>query len=191
VKVSFKYVALPAIPTLPTSWSSHPVGNTSNICPLLLKPATVIRTLPVVAPEGTATTTLVLLQEVGVAAVPLNVRVLVPCVVPNPVPVIVIVVPTNPLGGDMLVMLGRTEKLAPLLDDVPTVTTTFPSLAAVGTGTTMLVELQLVGVPAVPLNVTVLDPCVAPKFDPLMVTAVPVVPKDGESAVIDGTVTAK
>jgi hypothetical protein len=36
----------------------------------------------------------------------------------------------------------------------------------------MLVGLQLVGVPAVPLNVTVLVPCVAPKFVPVIVTDV-------------------
>ena len=37
-----------------------------------------------------------------------------------------------------------------------TVTTTLPVVAPAGTGTTMLAALQLVGVAAVPLNVTVL-----------------------------------
>jgi hypothetical protein len=36
----------------------------------------------------------------------------------------------------------------------------------------MLVGPQLVGVPAVPLNFTVLVPCVAPKFVPVIVTDV-------------------
>jgi len=37
----------------------------------------------------------------------------------------------------------------------------------------MLVALQLVGVATVPLNVTVLVPCVAPKFAPVTVTDAP------------------
>jgi len=46
----------------------------------------------------------------------------------------------------------------------PTVTTRLPDVAPVGTFTVMLVALQFVAVPAlVPLNVTVLLPCVAPK----------------------------
>jgi len=50
----------------------------------------------------------------------------------------------------------------------------------------MLVALQLVAVAAVPLKVTVLVPCVAPKFVPLMVTAVPTVPVLGVRLVILG-----
>ena len=101
---------------------------------------------------------LVALQLVGVAAVPLKVTVLVPCVVPKFAPVIVIEVPTGPEVGDKVVMLGVavTVKLTPLLATPPTVTTTFPVVAPLGTGTTMLVALQLVGVAAVPLKVTVL-----------------------------------
>jgi hypothetical protein len=48
----------------------------------------------------------------------------------------------------------------------------------------MLVALQLVAVAAVPLKVTVLVPCVAPKFVPLMVTAVPTPPVLGVRLVI-------
>jgi len=76
-------------------------------------------------------------------------------------------------------MLGAgvvTVKLTPLLAAPPTVTTTFPVVAPLGTATAMLVALQLVGVPAVPLNVTVLVPCVAPKFVPVIVTEVPTGP---------------
>ena len=64
-------------------------------------------------------------------------------------------------------------KLKPLLGCPPTVTTTFPVLAPVGTGATTLVALQIVGVAIVPLNVTVLVPWVAPKFVPVIVTMVP------------------
>src|SRR6266849_608017 len=76
-------------------------------------------------------------------------------------------------------MLGATVKLDPLLATPPTVTTTFPVVAPLGTGATMLVPLQLVGVANVPLNVTVLVPWVVPKFVPVIVTDVPTVPDVG------------
>src|SRR5881397_949280 len=80
------------------------------------------------------------------------------------------------------VMLGGgtvTVKLTPLLATPPTVTTTFPVVAPLGTGTTMVVPLQLVGVAAVPLNVTVLVPCVPPKLAPVIVTDAPTNPDVG------------
>jgi len=43
----------------------------------------------------------------------------------------------------------------------------------------MLPALQLVGVAAVPLNLTVLVPCVAPKLAPAIVTDVPTNPDAG------------
>jgi hypothetical protein len=77
-----------------------------------------------------------------------------------------------------------TVKATPLLATPPTVTKTLPVVAPLGTGTTMLVALQLVGVPAVPLNVTVL--VVAPKFVPVIMTAVPTAPEVGLKLVIAG-----
>jgi hypothetical protein len=80
------------------------------------------------------------------------------------------------------VMLETTVKLAPLLLKPHTLMTTFPVVAPVGTGTVMLVALQHVGHTdpiIVPLNATVLDPCVAPKFEPEIVTVVPIAPLDG------------
>ncbi len=71
-------------------------GTTVNGDPLLASPPTVTTTLPVVAPVGTVTTMLALLQLVTVAAVPLNATVLVNCVAPKPVPVMVIDAPTAP-----------------------------------------------------------------------------------------------
>ena len=53
-------------------------GGTVKETPLLACPLTVTTTLPVVAFAGTGTAMLVALQELGVAAVPLNVTVLVP-----------------------------------------------------------------------------------------------------------------
>jgi len=74
--------------------------------------------------------------------------------------VIVIEVPTVPEVGERLVMLGAgtTVKETPLVADPPTVTTTFPVVAPLGTGATIEVALQLVGLAVVPLNVTVLLP---------------------------------
>jgi len=51
-----------------------------------------------------------------------------------------------------------TVNATPLLAAPPTVTTTLPVVAPLGTGAAMLVALQLVGVAASPLKVTVLVP---------------------------------
>ena len=51
-----------------------------------------------------------------------------------------------------------TVNVTPLLAAPATVTTTDPVVAPAGTGTAILVALQLVGVAAVPLKVTVLLP---------------------------------
>jgi len=162
---------------------------TVKLLPLLATPPTVTTTFPVAAPVGTGATMLVALQLVGVAAVPLNLTVLVPCVAPKFAPVIVTLAPTNPDVGFKLVMLGAgtaTVKLLPLLATPPTVTTTVPVVAPVGTVTTMLVALQLVAVAAVPLNVTVLVPCEAPKFAPVIVTLAPTNPEVGFKLVMLG-----
>ncbi len=164
-------------------------GTTVKLVPLLATPPTVTTRFPVVAPVGTGATMLVALQLVGVAAVPLNLTVLVPCVAPKFAPVIVTDVPTNPDVGFKLVTLGAgtvTVKLLPLLATPPTVTTILPVVAPAGTGATMLVALQLVGVAAVPLNVTVLVPCEAPKFAPVIVTLAPTNPDVGFKLVMPG-----
>jgi hypothetical protein len=68
----------------------------------------VATTFPVVAPVGTETEILVSDQHVlqGVAAVPLNVIVLVPWLVPKPEPLIVTELPIGPEVIDRPVMLG-------------------------------------------------------------------------------------
>jgi hypothetical protein len=48
----------------------------------------------------------------------------------------------------------------------------------------MVSALQLVAVAAVPLNVTVLVPCVAPKPDPAIVTEAPTAPEVGKRLVM-------
>ena len=163
---------------------------TVNATPLLATPPTVTTTLPVVAPLGTGATMLDALQFVGVAAMPLKVTVLVPWLAPKLEPAMVTEAPIAPEFGVRLMMFGGgsvTVKGTLLLAVPPTVTTTFPVVAPEGTGTTMLVALQLVGVPAVPLKVTVLVPWVAPKFEPEMVTEVPTTPDVGFKFEMFGT----
>jgi hypothetical protein len=131
------------------------------------------------------------LQLAGAAAVPLNVTVLVPCAVPKFAPAIVTEAPTSPEAGLNVEMLGAgtvTVNPAPLLLCPPTVTTTLPVVAPAGTATTMLDALQLAGAAAVPLNVTVLVPCAAPKFAPPIVTEAPTRPEAGEILVMLGPV---
>src|SRR5207244_5429095 len=121
-----------------------------------------------------------------VERVRLNVTVLEPCAGPKFVPVMETEVPTGPESGDRPEMAGATENCAPLLATPPTVTITLPVVAPLGAGTTMLVSLQLVGVAATPLNVTALDPCVAPKFVPEMVTETPTGPEAGDKLAMAG-----
>lgn len=127
-----------------------PVGGpaavvTVNDIPLLVPADVVTVTLPLVAPVGTVTTMLVELQLVGVAAIPLNVT------VPEEskfTPVMVTDVPTGPVNGFRLVIVGTlgplvTVNCTPLLDTPPTVTTMFPVVAPLGIVMLMLVSLQL------------------------------------------------
>jgi len=80
-----------------------------------------------------------------------------------------------------------TVNATPLLAVPPTVTTTFPVVAPVGTFTTIVVAFQLVAVPPdTPLNVTVLVPWLAPKFAPLIVIDAPTCPVGGFTLVMLG-----
>ena len=75
-------------------------------------------------------------------------------------PVTVKEAPTAPVVIDKLVMLGlgRTVKLTPLLATPDTLTKTLPVVALDGTVVTMLVVVHVVAVAAVPLNLIVLVP---------------------------------
>ena len=79
-----------------------------------------------------------------------------------------------------------TVNVIPLLDCPPTVRITGPVVTPDGTGTTILLGPQLVGVAVVPANVIVLWPCVVAKFWPVMVSEVPTGPEVGETAEMDG-----
>lgn len=131
-----------------------------------LCPFAVTVTEPVAAPVGITNDKLVaaaLETDAGIAPPPcwLNVTVGVALFPVKFVPLTVTTLPTDADVGLKLVMVGpggSTVKVKPLLATPPTVTTTLPVVAPDGTGAMMLVALQVVGVAAVPLNVTVLDP---------------------------------
>jgi hypothetical protein len=105
-------------------------------------------------------------------------------------PVIVTVVPARPTFGVTDAMTGVltgefTVNEIPLELLPETLTTTFPVVAE-GTEQDRDVEDQLVQVAAVPLNLTVEDPCVAPNVVPVIVTPVPTTPLVGLSKLIFG-----
>jgi len=105
------------------------------------------------------------------------------------VPLTLTAAPTAPDVGDKLVIFGAatTVKVTPLLATPPTVTTTFPVVAPVGTVATIDVVLQLaILVTVVVLNFTVLVPCGDPKFVPVIVTDAPTAPDVGERLVMLG-----
>jgi hypothetical protein len=152
--------------------------TTVKLTPLLSTPLAWTTTFPVDAPEGTITPMLAALQLLTVAVVPLNLTVLVPCVEPKLEPLIVTAAPIAPVVIERLEIpgVGNTVKLTPLLSTPLAWTTTFPVVAPDGTVTPMAVAVQLLTVAVVPLNLTVLVPCVEPKFEPLIVTAAPTAP---------------
>jgi len=84
-------------------------------------------------------------------------------------------------GGEIAV------KAIPLLTSLlAVITTTFPVVAPLGTGTTICVLFQLAGVAAMPLKLTELVPCVGPKFEPVIITGSPEAPTKGLIDVILG-----
>jgi len=157
----------------PSTETDKPAGKLANatmlitvkLTGLLASPPIVTTTLPVAAPLGTAATMVVGLQLAAIPAfVPLKVTVLLPWDAPKLLPVIVTDVPTGPEVTDRLVILGGlggaiTVKLTGLLACPPTVTTTLPVVAPLGTVITIVFPVQFAAIPAfVPLNVTVLAP---------------------------------
>jgi hypothetical protein len=190
VEPKFAPVIVTVAPTAPVVIDKLVIlgaGTTVKFTPLLAWPDTVTTTLPVVAPLGTVTAILDEPHVATEAVVPLNVTVLVPCVEPNVVPVIVTAAPTAPVVIDKLVIAGVTVKLFPLLTTPLAFTTTFPVVVApFGTVTAILEAPQVVMVAVVPLNVTEPVPCGLPKFDPVIVTAVPTGPDITDKLVMLG-----
>ena len=125
----------------------------------------------------------------NVALVPLNFTDVAPV---KFVPVIVTLVPTGPLVGAKLAMVGGfvTVKLL-LLVAVPSgvVTLRGPVVALAGTVAEICVDELTVNVALVPLNFTDVAPV---KFVPLIVTLVPTGPLEGAKLVmVGGLVTVK
>src|SRR5882724_836159 len=139
-------------------------GTTVNVGLMATtRPADVVSTTsPVVAFAGTVTDTVLVCHEFTGAAVPLKVTPPVPCDAPKPEPFTNTIDPIAPLDGTKTLTTGRTAKLTPLLGTPAAVTTTFPLVAAEGTIATMLVSLQELTVPVMPLNLTL--PVVEPKL---------------------------
>ena len=162
---------------------------TVNVLPLLATPpAAVTTTLAVTAPVGTVATMLVGLQLLIVAANVPNFTPPLPCAGPKFDPLIVTTEPTAPVLGARLEILGAgvTVNVDPLLACPPTVTTTDPVVAPVGTGAVIDVALQAVGVELTPLKLTVLLPCGVRKFVPAITTEVATAPVLGVRLVIVG-----
>lgn len=176
-------VAPKVVPVIVTDVPMDPVlglkfemfGTIVNGTPLLATPPTLTTTLPVTLPvAGTKAVMLLVDHELTVAIALLIVRLFEAWEVPKPVPVTITDVPATPDMGLTPVITGDgglTVKLTTLLaTPLPRMTTTGPEVAPVGTGATMLVALQLVGVVVVPLNPTMLVPCDAPKPVPEILT---------------------
>src|SRR5262245_40167696 len=117
-------------------------GTVKLIFVLLPMPPTATVTGPVTAAAGTVATMLVLDQLVMVAVCPLKVTV--PGDAVKFVPAMVTAVPAFPVAGATLLTIGATVNAAPLLGSPPSLTTTLPVVAPLGTATAMLVADQLV-----------------------------------------------
>jgi len=121
VDPKFAPVIVTAMPTGPLTGDRLVILGaglvTVNNWPLLDTLPTVTTAFPVVAPDGTGTTMLAADQLVGVAGVPLNATA--PFVDPKFAPVIVTTVPTGPLTGDRLVILGAGLLVLVLDVDAP------------------------------------------------------------------------
>jgi hypothetical protein len=99
-------------------------------------------------------------------------------------------VPGSPKLGEIADIEGGgiTVKRTPPLDCPFAVTTTLPVVVPAGTTVVICVALQVEGDATVPLKETVLAPCVAPKFEPEIVTCVPTGPDAGDSVAMEGAV---
>jgi hypothetical protein len=150
-------------------------------------PLTVTDINPDVAPGGTVVVMLVAVEEETVASVPLKRTIFSVGVVLKLVPVMVMVVPSAPLLGVKLEMVGEatTIKLVGALFIVtPLVVTEIgPDAAPEGTEVVMLVAFEDVTVALMPLKATVGE---GPKFVPVIMTTAPGAPLPGLNPVMVG-----
>jgi len=147
-------------------------------------PGVVTLSGPVVAPAGTVAWIAVAEVTVKLELTPLNVTAVAPV---KFVPLIVTLVPTSPLVGVTLVIVGAlTTVNTPVVVAVPpgVLTLSGPVVAPVGTVSWIVVsEVTVKGAALTPLNVTAVAPV---KFVPLIVTIVPSGPLVGVKLVIVG-----
>src|SRR5438552_16454597 len=163
---------------------------TVKLLPLLAVPPAVVTLIgPLVAADGTVAVIVVAEFTVKLALVPLNRTAVAPVKL---VPLIVTVVPTRPLVGVKLVIVGgwMTVKLLALLAVPPAVVTLIgPLEAPAGTVAVIAVAELTVKLALVPLNRTALAPV---KLVPLMVTLVPTGPLVGvKLEIVGGFTTVK
>lgn len=158
------------------------LGATVKLVALVLVPPALMTVkAPVLAPEGTVAVIWVGESTVKVAGVPLKLRLVAPVKLS---PTIVTGVPTEPLLGLKLLMVGATVKLS-RLDAVPpgVVTEIGPVVAPLGTVATTWVLEARVNVADRPLNRTAVVPI---RLVPVKSTLVPTVPPVGLKPVIVG-----
>jgi hypothetical protein len=178
----------------PGCWFSSTTGDTKGptvklLALLAVPPGAVTLIGPVVAPDGTVAVIAVAELTVKLALVPLNSTALAPVKL---VPLMVTLVPTGPLLGVKLAIVGglMTVKLPALLA-VPAevVTLIDPLEAPAGTVAVIVVAEFTVKLALVPLNRTALAPV---KFVPLMLTLVPTGPLPGvKLEIVGGLMTVK
>lgn len=140
-----------------------PGSVTSKITPLLATPLTVTIMFPVIAPTGTDAVMVVLLQLAGVAAIPLNVIVLLPCELPKLAPLMVMSVPTTPLAGDIPEMLGNAATVTvvvPQIDPSQALTVLVPNATPVALPRLLASLLTVATVGAEELHVIDSNVCV-------------------------------
>lgn len=124
-----------------------------------VEPETVTLIGPVEALEGTVATSFVVVADETVPAAPLNFTESLDLVALKFVPLMVTDIPTAPLVGEKLEMVGgnTTVKLLLLVTVLlPTLTVIFPVVAAFGTAVTICVVVDDETVAMVPLNLTTL-----------------------------------
>ena len=111
VALKFNPVIMTVAPSTPlVGLNDVMVGPTVKLVTLVaVFPATVTLIVPVVAPEGTVVVMLVAVLAVTTAVVPLNLTVLLAGVVLKFVPGMLTVVPTAPLVGVKLEIVGKDE----------------------------------------------------------------------------------
>src|SRR5205807_1025064 len=162
--------------------------TTVNELPLVaVPPGVVTLSGPVVAPAGTVARIAVSEVTVKVALTPLNDTDVAPVKL---VPLIVTLVPTGPLVGVKLAIVGgltTVNELALVAVPPGVVTLSGPVVAPAGTVAWIAVAEVTVKVALTPLNVTEVAPL---KFVPLIVTLVPTGPLVGEKLAIVGPLTS-